>query len=123
MIYDVLSIFSDYNVTFIDELFAGYDPFANIQNDFYNNKIAFCIALNFPHYTLSEKEEFGSKWNEKEWAYARVGDIFIDRVPANLLQKYSEVLSNSDNYISNYNIFMGYVVDDNGISYFPKDIN
>ncbi len=113
---------SDYDVTSIDELFAGYDPFANIQNDFYNNKIAFCIALNFPHYTLSEKEEFGSKWNEKEWAYARVGDIFIDRVPANLLQKYSEVLSNSDNYISNYNIFMGYVVDDNGISYFPKDM-
>lgn len=111
-----------YEVTPIDELFAGYDPFANIQKDFYNNKIAFCITLNFPHYTLAEKEEMGEKWTEKEWAYARVGDMFVERLPADLLQKYSEVLANADNYISNYNIFMGYLVDDEGKTNFPQDL-
>ena len=112
---------SNYNDTKIDELFAGYDPYANLQSDFYENKIAFYITLNFPHYSLSEKEELGKNWSEKEWAYARLGDLFAERIPAKILQKYSEVLSNSDNYISNYNIYMGYVVDENGQSEFSKD--
>ncbi len=111
-----------YNTTAIDEIFAGYDPYANIQNDFYRNRIAFHIALNFPHYTLAEKEEMGEKWTRKEWAYARMGDMFTSRIPADLLQKFSVVMANADNYISNYNIYMGNLLDDNGKTSFPADL-
>ena len=31
-----------------DELFAGYDPFAHVNDDFFANKIAFVVLLNFP---------------------------------------------------------------------------
>ena len=106
----------------IDEIFAGYDPSANLLNDFYLNKIAFMIALNFPYYSLKEKEEFGEKWTRNEWAYARLGDIFTSRIPSELLQQYSETISNADYYIANYNIMMGYLVDNNGNKLFPEDM-
>jgi hypothetical protein len=32
----------------IDAMFASYSPGAHFDDDFYKNKIAFVIALNFP---------------------------------------------------------------------------
>jgi hypothetical protein len=112
----------NYRVSAIDEIFAGYDPSANLANDLYKNKIAFHISLNFPYYTLKEKEEFAEKWTRTDWAYARLGDVFTSRMPAELLQKYSETLANADYYISNYNILMGFLVDNNGKKLFPEDM-
>jgi hypothetical protein len=83
------------NVTSIDEIFGGYEPNSNFTNDMYSNKIAFIIGLNFPYWTLAEKEEFGENWSREEWAYARLGDLFTYRVPPTLLQKYSEALASS----------------------------
>ena len=37
-----------------DEIFAAYDPFAHINDDFFANKLAFVVLLNFPITTLSE---------------------------------------------------------------------
>lgn len=39
----------------IDEKFGSYSPSTHLSDDLYNNKIAFIIALNFPHLTLEEK--------------------------------------------------------------------
>jgi hypothetical protein len=111
-----------YDVTKIDEMIAGYEPITNFQNDFYKNKIAFVIALNFPYYSLQEKTELGEHWSRLEWAYARLGDIFTSRVPAALLQEYSRNTANADYYISNYNIYMGKLVDEAGKTYFPADM-
>ncbi|MCX7909460.1 MAG: hypothetical protein N2560_08095 [Ignavibacteria bacterium] len=105
----------------IDLMFAGYDPSANLTNDFFKNKIAFYVILNFPNYTLQEKNTLGEKWSRKEWAFARMGDIFISRVPSEYLQKISEVSTKAYAYISQYNIFVGNLVDDNFKTYFPKD--
>lgn len=105
----------------VDLMFAGYDPSANLINDFFKNKIAFYVILNFPNYSLEEKNTLGSKWSRKEWAFARLGDIFISRVPSEYLQKISEVSTKADSYISQYNIFVGNLVDDNFKTYFPKD--
>ncbi len=105
----------------IDLMFAGYDPSANLSNDLFNNKIAFYVILNFPNYTLEEKNKFGEKWTRKEWAYARMGDLFTSRVPSEYLQKISQVSTNADSYISQYYIYVGNLVDDNGKTYFPKD--
>ena len=106
----------------VDVMFGGYDVSSNLMNDFFKNKIAFYVILNFPYYSLEEKTEKGEKWSRLEWAYARMGDMFTSRIPAEYLQKIAETTTKSDNYISEYNIFAGNLVDDKGATYFPKDL-
>lgn len=105
----------------IDLMFAGYDPSANLTNDLFSNKIAFYVLLNFPSYSLEDKNTFGERWSRKQWAFARMGEIFVSRVPSEYLQKISEVTTLADSYISQYNIYVGNLVDNNGNTFFPKD--
>ncbi|PWE01223.1 hypothetical protein DDZ16_01675 [Marinilabilia rubra] len=109
-------------VTPIDEVFGGFSPGAHLDEDLYSSKIAFRITLNFPYYSLSEKEELGKDWSRKQWAYARLGDFFTSRVPAELKQEVSRVGSNSDVYISAYNIYAGQLEDNEGKKPFPEDM-
>jgi hypothetical protein len=106
----------------IDEAFAAYEPSAHFTDDFFANKIGFITALNFPFYSLQEKTQLGTKWSRLEWAYARVGDQFTTRVPADIVQKSSDALSAAENYISGYNIYVGNLLDDKGKTHFPKDM-
>ena len=106
----------------IDKKFGAYSASAHMQSDFYNNKIAFYIALNFPPFTLEEKTQMGEKWNRLEWAYARLGDVFSYRIPAKLNQEYAQAEADADNYISAYNIYMGSLLNDKGEKLFPKDM-
>lgn len=106
----------------IDKKFGAFSASSHLTSDLYNNKIAFYVALNFPSYTLEEKNKLGSKWNRKQWAYARLGDIFSTRVPAELKQAYAKVSSDADVYISAYNIYMGYLLNNKGEKLFPKDM-
>jgi hypothetical protein len=106
----------------IDEIFAAYEPTAHFTDDFFNNKVGFIIALNFPFYTLEEKGKLGPKWSRLEWAYARLGDQFTTRVPADIIQKSSDALSAAENYISAYNIYVGNLLDDKGKTHFPKEM-
>ena len=104
----------------IDEKFGSYSPASHLSDDLYNNKIAFIIALNFPHLTLEEKEALGT--DRKAWAYARLGDMFTERIPAALLQAASNAESDADIYISQYNIYMGHVMNKKGQHLFPKEM-
>ena len=106
----------------LDRIFSQYNPSAHVTEDFFNNKIAFFILLNFPRYTLSEKAELGPKWSRRQWAYSRMGDMFSSRVPAEIYQKLSQYYSDSSSYIYEYNIYMGKVVDKNFKAYFPEDL-
>lgn len=106
----------------IDRMFGGYNPYANINKDFFNNKIAHYVLLNFPFYSLNEKEELGKEWTSKEWAYARLGDIFTSRIPAELQMKSSEIMTRADSYIAEYNIHMNQLVDTTGKKHFPKNM-
>ncbi len=106
----------------IDKAFGGYNAGAHLIADMYRNKLAFNIALNFPYFGLKEKEKIGKDWSRLEWAYARMGDIFIARIPAEILQNVSEVSSASEMYIANYNIHMGKLTDGNGKSFFPEEM-
>ncbi|MEI7595719.1 MAG: hypothetical protein WCK02_08240 [Bacteroidota bacterium] len=110
------------NMLPIDLMMGGYEPSSHIISDFYNNKIAFVVTLNFPTYSLKEKVEQGDQWTRKQWAYARMGDLFTSRVPSELLLKAGEVSTNADAYISGYNICMGYLVDNNLKTHFNKDM-
>lgn len=104
----------------IDELFGSYSPSTHLQDDLYANKIAFITALNFPHYSLDEKEALGK--DRKAWAYARLGDYFTQRIPATAYQEAGKANSDADIYISDYNIYMGKVSNKKGEYLFPEDM-
>ena len=42
-----------------DEILAGYDPSAHVVDDFFANRLAFVVLLNFPLTTLEERLERG----------------------------------------------------------------
>jgi hypothetical protein len=104
----------------IDEQFAAYSPNSHVSDDMYANKLAFIIILNFPEYSLSEKEMLGD--NRLLWAYARLGDMFTSRVPSEVQQAVSKANSDADVYISNYNIYAGHLLDKSGKKIFPEDM-
>jgi hypothetical protein len=106
----------------VDRMFGNYSVGSHLQTDFYNNRIAFVIALNFPYYTLAEKEELGSGWSREEWAMARLGDQFVSRVPAELNQAATVAMGNAEMYIAEYNIHMGKLRTDDGEQLFPDDM-
>jgi len=106
----------------IDRMFGNYSVGAHLSDDFYANKIAFVIALNFPYFTLEEKEKLGSGWSREEWAMARLGDYFFSRIPADLNQALNTAIGNAEMYIAEYNICMGHLRTDNGGQLFPIDM-
>jgi hypothetical protein len=106
----------------IDMMFGGYDVTAHLTEDFFTNKIAFLTTLNFPFYSLEEKTKLGPAWTRKEWAYARMGDRFISRVPADVQQHVSQTITAADAYISDYNIYMGKLLNQNSKTLFPEDM-
>ncbi len=104
----------------VDAMFAAYSPGAHLYGDLYRNKIAFVIALNFPQLTLTEKEALGG--DRLAWAYARLGDLFTERIPAEVSQQLAAVSNDGEVYIAGYNIYMGQLVDAKGKHLFPKDM-
>ncbi|MEF9932103.1 MAG: hypothetical protein RR770_07390, partial [Bacteroidales bacterium] len=109
-------------ITQIDYIFGNYSPSAHFSDDMYSSKVAFITILNFPNYSLAEKNEQGEKWNRAQWAYSRMGDLFTSRVPSTINQEMSVVAGNAENYISSYNIMMGHLLNEKGERLFPKDM-
>lgn len=107
----------------VDQMFSAYNPAAHIDDDFFNNKLAFLITLNFPYYSLEEKNEKGGQWGPMDWAYARLGDYFTARVPASYSQQYAQASSDARLYISEYNIYAGELLDKEGKKHFPEGMN
>ncbi|PKP39175.1 MAG: hypothetical protein CVT98_02880, partial [Bacteroidetes bacterium HGW-Bacteroidetes-15] len=103
----------------IDQIFGAYSPGAHVQQDFYDNKIAFIITLNFPNYSLDEKNTLGKEWTGRQWGYARLGDMYTARIPASIIQENSKVYSEGRLYISEYNIFADQLRNDKGEQLFP----
>jgi len=102
-----------------DEVFAGYDPYAHITDDFFANKLAFTVLLNFPLTTLEEKLAEGPKWSRRQWAEARLAERFRRRAPAEVKLAIGEATARSEQYIAGYNIWMHHVLDSNGQRLFP----
>lgn len=103
----------------IDRMFGNYSVGSHLQSDLNENKIAFLVALNYPYFTLEQKEEAGAAWSREQWAMARLGDQFVARVPAELNQAASVAMGNAEMYIAEYNIHMGKLRSDEGQQLFP----
>jgi hypothetical protein len=106
----------------IDERFGCFDPAAHVSDDMFDSQVAFEILLNFPSYTLAEKNELGPNWSRRDWAFARCGDLFLSRLPARASQNAASAASEAETYISGYNIHMGRLVDNEGKALFPSDL-
>jgi hypothetical protein len=107
----------------IDRLFSGYEPSAHFSSDMFSSKMAYIVMLNFPFYNLAEKSGKGPSWSRQEWAYARLGDVFKSRIPASVLQEYAQLSSDIDAYISDYNIFVGQLIDESGNKPFTQNLS
>ncbi|MBR0500212.1 MAG: hypothetical protein IJJ72_04375 [Bacteroidales bacterium] len=107
----------------IDYLFSSHDAYAHFSDDMFENKVAFITILNFPHYTLEEKNSLGGGWDRLQWAYARMGDRFTERVPASVSQAVTVARSAAEGYVDVYNIKMGHLLTEGGEKIFPEDMS
>lgn len=105
-----------------DEVFAGYDPSAHVVDDFFDNKLAFVVLLNFPLTTLDERLTQGPAWSRRQWAEVRLAQGFSKRIPAAVNLEVARAGSEADSYISQYNIWMFHLVDAQGQRLFPPKL-
>jgi hypothetical protein len=105
-----------------DELFAAYDPGAHVTDDFFENKLAFVVLLNFPLTTLDQRLTEGAHWSRRQWAEARLAQRFSKRIPAEVHQAIARAASEADRYIAEYNIHMHHVLNGKGERLFPPQL-
>lgn len=105
-----------------DETFAGYSPSAHITDDFFANKLAFTVLLNFPLTTLEEHLTAGKNWTRRQWAEARLAQRFSKRIPAEVNLSIAKAYADADNYIAGYNIWMHHLIDGEGRRLFPPGL-
>src|SRR5437762_880956 len=97
-----------------DEIIGGYDPSAHVIDDFFQNKLAFVVLLNFPLTTLEERLKNGASWSRRQWAEVRLAQVFSKRIPAQVNLSIAEAGAQASQYISEYNIWMHHLVDSRG---------
>ncbi len=102
-----------------DEQFAAYDPAAHVSDDFFRNKLAFVVLLNFPITTLEERLGNGADWTRRQWAESRLAERFARRVPADVQQAVAAAGAAADQYIAEYNVWMHHLLNDSGERLFP----
>jgi len=110
------------NMMPVDLLFGGFSPFAHLNEDMFDNKIAFVVLLNFRTFTLEEKNRYGANWTRTQWAHARMGERFTSRVPSELQQEFSRVFTVVDAWRTDYNFYMGQLRTSDGRTLFPEDL-
>ncbi len=105
----------------VDEILSGYDAGAHFIDDAFTNKLAFVVLLNFPLSGLDARLQEGATWTRRQWAEARLVDIFAKRIPAEVNQAYAEASGQAERYIASYNIWMHHLVNAKGQRLFePK---
>jgi hypothetical protein len=105
-----------------DEVFAGYDPSAHLNDDLFKNKLAFIVLLNFPLTTLQERIDNGEKWTRRQWAEVRLAQRFSKRIPASVNLEAARAGAEAESYIASYNIWMHHLLDEKGNRIFPKGL-
>ena len=103
-----------------DEILAGYDPAAHVNDDFFSNRLAFAVLLNFPVTTLEQRLTEGESWSRRQWAEARLAERFTRRVPAEVNLAIADARAGADRYIARYNIWTHHLVDAKGQRLFPE---
>ncbi len=108
--------------TAVDEVLAGWDASAHVVDDWFANKLAFAVLLNFPQSTLAERLKTAERLSRRDWAVARLTGRFSRRVPGEIAAKQAAVAAAADRYIADYNLWMHHVLDARGQRVFPRDM-
>src|SRR5262249_34572208 len=104
----------------VDELFAGYDPAAHLNEDFFANKLAFAVLLNFPMTSLEERAN-ARDWSRRQWAEARLAQRFSRRVPADVELAIGAAFARGEQYVNGYNLWMNRALTPDGKRLFPPE--
>jgi len=102
-----------------DEIIGGYDPSAHVLDDFFQNKLAFVVLLNFPLTRLDQRLKDGPSWSRRQWAEARLAQGFSKRIPADVNLGIAQAEAQAGQYIAEYNIWMYHLVDAQRQRLFP----
>jgi hypothetical protein len=105
-----------------DEILAGYDPAAHVTDDFFANKLAFAVLLNFPLTTLEQRLHDGASWSRRRWAETRLAERFGKRIPADVYLAIGRAAAEAEQYIASYNIWMHHVLAADGTRPFPANL-
>ena len=106
-----------------DEIQAAYDPSAHVNDDLFQNKLAFVVLLNFPLTTLDERLNADSDpkyvpWSRRQWAETKLALRFSKRIPADVLTSYAKASADASQFVATYNIYMGHLT----VGDFPGDL-
>src|SRR5882724_2436116 len=102
-----------------DQIIGGYVPSAHVLDDFFQNKLAFVVLLNFPLTTLDQRLKESPSWSRRQWAEARLAQGFSRRIPADVNLGIAQAEAQAGQYIAEYNIWMYHLVDAQGQRLFP----
>jgi hypothetical protein len=102
-----------------DEILAGYAAGAHINDDFFNNKVAFIVLLNFPITTLEERLTAGETWTRRQWAETGLALTFSKRIPSEVNLAVAKASADASQYVATYNIWMHHLLDEKGNRLFP----
>ena len=69
---------------------------AHVSDDFFANKLAFTVLLNFPLTTLEQRLMEGEEWSRRQWAETRLASRFSKRVPAEVQLELARVGADAD---------------------------
>jgi hypothetical protein len=105
-----------------DELTAAYDPSAHVNDDLFENKLAFVVLLNFPLTTLEERLAQREKWTRRQWAETKLAQRFSKRIPSEVNLAYAKAYADASQYVATYNIWMHHLVDASGARLFPANM-
>jgi hypothetical protein len=103
----------------VDEAFAAYEVSAHVGDDFFRNKLAFAVLLNFPLTRLEERLAGGASWSRAQWAEARLAGAFSKRIPAEMNLEVARAAAEAERYIAEYNIWAHHVLNGDGQRLFP----
>ena len=104
----------------VDALLAAIDPAAHLTEDLFASRVGFAALLNFPLTTLADRLRDGDRYDRRRWAEVRLTRRFQSRVPGELVQETSRAVSDADQYIASYNLWMHHVLDERGARRFAK---
>jgi hypothetical protein len=105
-----------------DELFAADEPNAHLVDDWFRNKLAFVVLLNFPLTTLDQRLSEGGTWSRRQWAEVRLAQAFSQRIPGEVNQAIAEAQADAELYIDDYNVCMHHLLAADGARLFPPGL-
>ncbi len=105
----------------VDDMLATFDPAPDLSEQFYRQKLAFVALLNFERATLDCMLRDGGKWDVDRWASVRVAQAFGARIPKELAERARKVGHESSQWVSQFHIPVGRLVDSTGGHWFKED--